>query len=208
VIEDRKRRMSKSKKTTSEDEVEAIVGKKTEKGKVLYNVKWKGFDDDDNTWEPLSNLSNCINLVEAFDSAEEKGKSSSSTRRSSRRSSEMESVKKKSTTSHRRSPSSTSSHHSPVSKKKKNVDKASTSAQVVAKRVSSQTNAKNEDRLGNLKNVVRVLGATDKDKDGLKFLVETSRNGVKKESWVDNKTAREHIPKLLLDFYESNVRFE
>ena len=34
-------------------EVEDVVEKKTENNKTLYLVKWKGFSDEDNTWEPL-----------------------------------------------------------------------------------------------------------------------------------------------------------
>ncbi len=36
--------------------VEKILDKKKEKGKVYYLVKWKGFSNKDNTWEPRTNL--------------------------------------------------------------------------------------------------------------------------------------------------------
>ena len=36
--------------------VEKILGKKTEGGKVLYHVKWQGYEEDSNTWEPASNF--------------------------------------------------------------------------------------------------------------------------------------------------------
>ena len=39
-----------------EYEVESIVDKRVQKGKVEYQVKWKGWDHDDNTWEPVGNL--------------------------------------------------------------------------------------------------------------------------------------------------------
>ena len=39
-----------------EYEVEFIVDKRVLKGKVEYQVKWKGWDHDDNTWEPVGNL--------------------------------------------------------------------------------------------------------------------------------------------------------
>lgn len=38
--------------------VEAIVGKRRRKGKIEYQLKWKGYEDKDNSWEPMENL-NC-----------------------------------------------------------------------------------------------------------------------------------------------------
>ena len=38
-------------------EVEKILDKKrTQYGNILYLVKWVGYSDDENTWEPLANL--------------------------------------------------------------------------------------------------------------------------------------------------------
>lgn len=39
-----------------EYEVEQICDKRITKGKVEYLVKWKNWDHDDNTWEPIANL--------------------------------------------------------------------------------------------------------------------------------------------------------
>ena len=49
-------------------EVEAVVGKRTRGRQVQYLVKWKGYNEWENTWEPSRNLryaQDCIDLFES-----------------------------------------------------------------------------------------------------------------------------------------------
>jgi hypothetical protein len=48
-------------------EVEAIRDRKFVKGKPQYFIKWKGWAEKDNTWEPLENLETVLNLVKEYD---------------------------------------------------------------------------------------------------------------------------------------------
>ena len=51
-----------------EFEVEKITKKrKLRNGKFEYFVKWKGYSEKDNTWEPLSNLKNAKDIVNQFE---------------------------------------------------------------------------------------------------------------------------------------------
>ena len=60
-----------------EYEAEQIVSKKVHRGKALYLVRWKGYGEDDDSWEPLEQLTSCRELVAAF---EERGRDRSLSR--------------------------------------------------------------------------------------------------------------------------------
>lgn len=49
-------------------EVERILAKKVEKGKVSFLLKWKGYPYEDSTWEPQEHLS-CDELLRKFNLA-------------------------------------------------------------------------------------------------------------------------------------------
>ncbi|XP_013627065.1 PREDICTED: chromo domain-containing protein LHP1-like [Brassica oleracea var. oleracea] len=48
-------------------EVEAIRHKRVHKGEVQYLIKWKGWPETDNTWEPLENLQSLSASIDAFE---------------------------------------------------------------------------------------------------------------------------------------------
>nr|XP_036873062.1 M-phase phosphoprotein 8 isoform X2 [Manis javanica] len=47
-------------------EVEKILDMKSEGGKVLYKVRWKGYTSDDDTWEPEVHLEDCKEVLLDF----------------------------------------------------------------------------------------------------------------------------------------------
>ena len=50
-----------------EYEVDAILTHRVRRGKVIYLVKWKGYDDTENTWEPVESLANANELLGELD---------------------------------------------------------------------------------------------------------------------------------------------
>lgn len=63
--------MTKKEKITEEAfDVESVIGHKRENGKDIYKVKWVGYADP--TWEPVSLLDNCSNLIKEFWKNEQK----------------------------------------------------------------------------------------------------------------------------------------
>merc|ERR1712184_211984 len=50
-----------------EFEVESIADRRCKKGgKIEYLIKWKGYEDDSNTWEPKENLQ-CFDLMDEYE---------------------------------------------------------------------------------------------------------------------------------------------
>ncbi|XP_054001737.1 histone-lysine N-methyltransferase SUV39H2 [Hylaeus anthracinus] len=48
-------------------EVEKILGKKEKDGMINYLIKWKNWGPEYNSWEPMSNLVHCTDILEDFE---------------------------------------------------------------------------------------------------------------------------------------------
>ncbi|XAR54278.1 hypothetical protein NMG60_11029337 [Bertholletia excelsa] len=48
-------------------EIEAVRKKRVRKGEVQYLIKWRGWPETANTWEPIENLLSCSDVIDAFE---------------------------------------------------------------------------------------------------------------------------------------------
>ncbi|XP_059649034.1 chromo domain protein LHP1-like [Cornus florida] len=62
-------------------EIEAVRRKRVRKGEVQYLIKWRGWPETANTWEPIDNLLSCTDVIDAFEESLRSGKHRSTRRR-------------------------------------------------------------------------------------------------------------------------------
>ncbi|XP_043696655.1 chromo domain-containing protein LHP1 [Telopea speciosissima] len=55
-------------------EIEDVRSKRVRKGQVQYLIKWRGWPEAANTWEPYENLQSCYDVIEAFEESRRAGK--------------------------------------------------------------------------------------------------------------------------------------
>ncbi|XP_024992852.1 chromo domain protein LHP1-like [Cynara cardunculus var. scolymus] len=59
-------------------EIESVRKKRSRKSKVQYLIKWRGWPEAANTWEPVENLMSCSDVIDAFEDRMRSGKQRSS----------------------------------------------------------------------------------------------------------------------------------
>ncbi|XP_037951045.1 heterochromatin protein 1-like [Teleopsis dalmanni] len=177
--------------------VEKVCGRRVRKGRVEYFLKWKGYPEEENTWEPQKNL-DCQDLIQQYENQRAKDEASASTTKPEKpKDKDKESSGQSSSAGVKRKTDERNTSAGTVKKKKRresNTDKDSVSD------MSFQANELN----GFDKGLVaeKILGASEVN-GSLTFLIQFK--GSKQAEMVLSEIVNEKVPQMVIKFYEERL---
>jgi len=158
--------------------VEKILDKRTRAGRVEYYLKWKGYNEEDNTWEPVENL-DCPDLIAEFEEQRKKKKQENKAK-------EPEKEKERET------------KDKPKSKSKPSVDSEKEKEKIKRKK-EEDSKPRGFDRGLDPE---KIIGATDASGE-LMFLIKWKDS--EEADLVPAKLANIKCPQVVIRFYEERL---
>lgn len=175
--------------------VEKVVDRRTNKGgKTEYLLKWKGFDDTENTWEPEENL-DCADLIAIYNKGAKTLKESQSGKNKRRTETDIsipKKVKKNGTTDH---------NNTTLPNRVASEDRETMKDKEVDSDNQSEQNQKDRGFERGL-DPEKIIGATDSSGQ-LMFLMKWKNSD--EADLVVAKTANQKCPQVVIQFYEERL---
>jgi len=161
--------------------VEKIVDKRTRAGRTEYFLKWKGYPDSDNTWEPEDNL-DCPDLIAEFENKlKSQNQPQVANKQKRKTDSELTLNKKKKPETSQPLSNTTNTHDQ-----------------------GSEAHEENNSARGFDRGLIpeKIIGATDSSGE-LMFLMKWKNSD--EADLVLAKSANERCPQIVIQFYEERL---
>lgn len=198
--------------------VEKIIDKRVRNNKVEYYLKWKGYNDEDNTWEPEENL-DCEELIKEFEDKLKRTEKEKKLKEKSDRGSRKRTVSNSTVASGASSEAGPSKERRKVSPPKSKIDKSDKADKIDKSDkhdTSDPTTIDDEDDVlsegrestGVLMNAhvnkvpEKIIGATDSSGQ-LMFLLKWK--DIEEADLIPAKEANVMCPQIVIKFYEERL---
>ena len=188
-------------------QVEKIVGKRWKGGRVQYKVKWEGYPYSQCTWEPLEHLQTVFELIDQYNESQQttskKEKDEEHLRKKRKKSSSVSQEEKSEESSNSRKIKSNSSE------KKDSKDNSNKEQNGIAnsqdKEVDGVITIK-EDEIQREESAIIYKKVITVNKE-FKAVVQIVKDGVESQITIPTSELRRLNPDILIDFYESKIKF-
>ena len=189
---------------SDEFQVEEIIGKRTNNGRLEYKVKWEGFPLSDSTWEPLKNLKNVMDMVEEFESKHPEEKKEDKKDAADKK-------KKNNSNKHKLIGNKRKSPDSDEDKESENDEEEEIgSKDVKDKEEKPEKKAKNnsdsKEKEKETEDKIKYIKVVSINKD-FKAEVLIEKNGAPSKMTLTTSQLKKINPEILIDFYESKIKF-
>lgn len=178
--------------------VEKVLDRRVRNGKVEYLLKWKGYSDADNTWEPEENL-DCPDLISQFEDARKKKESSVKKEEKEKETTTTTTTTTSSSSSSSKKRKSTTTTHTAEKEEKKEKPQAKKKAVELSSSSKDETKPRGFDRALEPE---KIIGATDSSGE-LMFLMKW--RGTDEADLVPAKQANIKCPQVVIQFYEERL---
>ena len=173
--------------------IERILERKKDKNRYLYKIKWEGYPMDQCTWEPIENLKYAIGLVEEFNNAHpiKDYKTKKTTNKKFLNKKRYEIVEKKAENANEQKQENNNIQNNNIEEKKPILSEYNKEILTI-------------DIDTSLKKVVTVK---KQDQTLMAVVNKIQENGEMVVAFLPTEDLRKRNPLILLDFYESKIKF-
>jgi PAB1-binding protein PBP1 len=168
---------------------------------IEYLLKWKGYDESQNTWEPKANL-DCEELIKEFEEARKKKKEPTESEVSFYILLLVNSKKRRISNSSAEESTTSSAKKVEAPKKRKEEETPKPKKKDESTKETNKSTEKKQNPFESGFEPEKIIGATDIHGE-LAFLVQWKNSN--KAMLIPSKLAREKCPQLVIDFYEQRL---
>ena len=177
--------------------VEKILKRRKINGKYEYKIKWEGYPMSESTWEPMRNLETAKNLIEEYDRTHPIDSRSKSSKASCKQ--------KNSTFINKKRKEENCEEDEQIRQNEKNIDEYGKNTDNDLKEKDNISTVKKayiiDDSLDN------VVTVKQKNQKLMAIVEKIDSNGVITKTYISTEELRKVNPWILLNFYESKIKF-